>query len=322
MADLPEDGASWQAEADLLADGRDHLDRLTDSLRYRYLYPQGSNVAVLLAAYQELWRERAVGRQRRAPGRLRRRFKKIITGRFLRDADERNQRLTYGYPLAAPARMTSATPPLVEHALRAVDADARTEVLAHIRGESPDLVPSASTTGVGPAPGRLARGLDQLRRALINEALAHPAALPSLHPNYLRLARSPLPKQVRHPVASLLLLKAPLYIWLTILLIFNLAYLGAWWFFNDEALADFLGPTISTLIDGDLEFDSVHWQPRLIIDLITGTPTPVEVRGVRIYEGHKYYNLPQRRITAEAVEIDVKLVLHEIIPWNRLGVPP
>ncbi len=322
MAKLPEDGASWQAEADLLADGRDHLDRLTDSLRFRYLYPQGSNVAVLLAAYQELWRERAVGRLRATPRRLRRRLKKIIAGRFLRDADERNQRLTYGYPMAAPARMTSPTPPLIEHALRAVDADARAEVLAHIRGESPELLPSASATGVGPVPGRLARGLGQLRRALINEALAHPAALPSLHPNYLRLARSPLPKHLRHPVASLLLVKAPLYIWLTILLIFNLAYLGAWWFFNDEALADFLGPTISTLIDGDLEFDSVHWQPRLIIDLVTGTPTPVKVRGIRIYEGHKYYNLPQRRITAEAVEIDVKLVLHEIIPWNRLGVPP
>ncbi len=322
MAKLPEDGASWQAEADLLADGRDHLERLTDSLRFRHLYTQGANLAILLAAYQELWRERAVGRLRVGPRRLRRRFKRIIRQRFHRDADERSQRLTFNYPTARPQKITSPVPALIEHALQAVDADARDEVACHIRGETPDLLPSASATGVGPAPGRLARGLGQLRRALINEALAHPAALPSLHPQYLRFTRSPLPKRRRHPIANLLLVKAPLYLWLALILIFNLAYLGAWWFFNDETLGRFLGDKISGLIDGDLEFDSVHWQPRLIVDLITGTPSPVKVRGFRIYEGHNYYDLPQRRLTAEAVEVDVELVLHEIIPWNRLGVPP
>jgi len=322
VVELPEDGASWQAEADLLADGRDHLERLTDSLRARHLYPQGANLAVLLAAYQEIWRERAVGRLRATPRRLRRRFKKVIHRRFHSDAHARDLRLHYRYPAAEPALMTSPLPPLIEHALTAVDGDAQELVTAHIRGESPDLAPSASATGVGDEPGRLARGLGQLRRALINEALRHPAALPSLHPQYLRFASSPLPRRRRHPIANLLLVKAPLYLWLALLLIFNLAYLGAWWFFNDETLGRFLGDKISTLIDGDLEFESVHWQPRLIIDLVTGTPTPVKVRGFRIYEGHQYFDLPQRRLTAEAVEVDVELVIHEIIPWNRLGVPP
>ncbi|MEZ4381477.1 MAG: translocation/assembly module TamB domain-containing protein [Nannocystaceae bacterium] len=323
MAELPEDGASWQAEADLLADGRDHLEKLTDSLRFRHLYPEGANQAVLLAAYQELWRERAVGRVRpRSRRRLLRRFKRVIRRRFFRDADERSKRLTWGYPAATPTRLTAPLPPLVEHALSTVDEDARDEVSRHIRGEEIEIVPSASATGVGPAPARLARGLTQLRRALINESLAHPAALPSLHPQYLRFARAPLPRKRRHPIANLVLVKAPLYLWLALLLVFNVAYLGAWWFFNDETLARFLGPTISPFIDGDLEFDSIHWQPRLIVDLITGTPTPVRVRGFRVYEGHTYLDLPQRRLTAEAEAVDAKLVLHEIIPWNRIGVVP
>ncbi|MCB9702641.1 MAG: translocation/assembly module TamB domain-containing protein [Myxococcales bacterium] len=322
MANLPQDGESWQAEADLLADGRDHLDRLTDSLRYRHLYPNGTNLAILLAAYQEVWRERTVGRLQGSRRRLLRRFRRAIRDGLRRDVVDRSQRLTHGYPSARPALLTTPIPGLVERALARVDEDARPEVQAHIHGEANEVVASASVTGLGPGPARLARGLEQLRRGLINEALANPAALPALHPQYLRFARAPLPTKRRHPIANLLFVKLPLYFWLTILLIFNLAYLGAWKFFNDETLGRFLGTVISPFIDGDLEFGSVHWQPRLIIDLITGTPTPVKVRGFRIYEGHKYFDLPQRRVTAYADEIDAELVLHEIIPWNRLGVPP
>jgi hypothetical protein len=222
---------------------------------------------------------------------------------------------TRTYP--SPACRPSSSAPLA-----AVDPDAREILLEHIHGARPDLQPSASATGVGPAPARLARGLDQLRRALINEALAAPDEIPGLPAAALRFAISRLPTRRRHPIATLLLVKLPLYLWFGLLLLFNIAYFGAWLFFNDEVLGGFLGPTISGFIDGDLEFESIHWQPRLIIDLITGTPTPVHVEGFRIYEGYKYLGQPRRRVTVHAEAIDVEMVIHEIIPLNRLGVPP
>ncbi|MBK8264029.1 MAG: translocation/assembly module TamB domain-containing protein [Nannocystis sp.] len=324
VAHEPEDRARWQAEADLLADGRDHLERLTDSLRYRDLYPAGPNLALLLAAYQDLWRLRRVGQiSPHSPARRQRRaLKRLLRARFRRDTVDRARRVAYGYPVANPHVPIAGLPPLVERALAAVDPDARELLLEHIHGARPDLQPSASATGVGPAPARLARGLDQLRRALINEALAAPDEIPGLPAAALRFAISRLPTRRRHPIATLLLVKLPLYLWFGLLLLFNIAYFGAWLFFNDEVLGGFLGPTISGFIDGDLEFESIHWQPRLIIDLITGTPTPVHVEGFRIYEGYKYLGQPRRRVTVHAEAVDVEMVLHEIIPLNRLGVPP
>ncbi|MEZ4451733.1 MAG: hypothetical protein R3B09_19865 [Nannocystaceae bacterium] len=324
MVTLPDEGASWQAEADLLADGRDYLEALTDSLRFRHLYPRGANLAVLLEAYRELRRLRTIGRittrRRRA---LLRRFRRVIRDRFRRDTLERQQRLTHGYPAARPRVLRSPLPELAQEALQAVDEDARSDVEAHLRGAAAPA-PSASSTEVAGGGARLSRGLEQFRRALVNASLAHPAALVALHPQLLRFARSPLPTERRHPVAALLFVKLPIYFWLTILLIFNVAYFAAWRFFNDETLARFLGPTVTAAagIDGDLEFESIHWQPRLIIDLITGTPTPVKVRGVKIYEGHRYLGQPKRRLVVSGDEIEVEMIVHEIIPLNRLGVPP
>ena len=54
----------WQREADLLAEGREVVERLCRSTRWRYLYPEGPSLAVLLAAYQEFDRRRTVGRVR------------------------------------------------------------------------------------------------------------------------------------------------------------------------------------------------------------------------------------------------------------------
>ena len=323
MTTSPEERAKWQAEADLLADGRDYLEAITDSLRYRDLYPAGPSLALLLAAYQDLCRLRRIGRvpevgRRRLLGRL----KRLIRARFRQDTVDRSQRVAYGIPLPSPTVHVAELPGPVVRALGAVDDDARPVVEGHIRGRLPGVQPSASVTGVGASPARLARGLDQLRRALINEALADPPAISTIPAHFLRLAASPQPLRRRHPILALLFVKIPLYFWLSLLLLFNVAYLGAWWFFNDETLGRFLGPTISAFVDGDLEFESIHWQPRLIIDLITGTPTPAKVRGFRIYEGYKYLGQERRRVTVHAEEVEAELVLHEIIPWNRLGVPP
>ncbi len=55
-------GNSWQREADLLADGRVYLERLCNRMRYRHLFPGGPDLSLLLAAYQDLDRQRIVGR--------------------------------------------------------------------------------------------------------------------------------------------------------------------------------------------------------------------------------------------------------------------
>jgi len=315
--------AKWQAEADLLADARDHLEKLTRSIRYRDLYPQGPSLALLLAAYQDLWRLRRIGRLEGASRRrLLRALKKLVRFRFRQDTVDRSRRVAYAIPAARPSARVAEFPATVRRALAAVDVDAREPLEAYIRGDLAEVTPSASTTGVGPSPALLARGLEQLRRALVNEALADPAAIPSLPASLLRFTASPQPARRRHPILALVFVKIPLYFWMTLLLIFNVAYLGAWWFFNDETFARFLGPTISEFVDGDLEFESIHWQPRLIIDLITGTPTPAKVRGFRVYEGYKYLGQKRRRLAVYAEEVEAELVLHEIIPWNRLGVPP
>ena len=55
------DHAKWQREADLLADGREFLERFCRSTRFGHLYPEGPSFALLFEAYQELDRLRAIG---------------------------------------------------------------------------------------------------------------------------------------------------------------------------------------------------------------------------------------------------------------------
>ena len=70
----------WQAEADLLAEGLEELERQCATTRYRHLFPTGPNLALLLQAYQELDRWRTVHRREHPPTsrRLRRRFRRMI----------------------------------------------------------------------------------------------------------------------------------------------------------------------------------------------------------------------------------------------------
>ncbi len=55
----PSPEGTWQA--DLLAFGQARLERLTGRLRYRHLYPEGPNYALLVAALQALDRRVATG---------------------------------------------------------------------------------------------------------------------------------------------------------------------------------------------------------------------------------------------------------------------
>lgn len=314
----------WQFEVDLLADGRVLLERLCDRIRTRHLYPAGPNLALLLEAYQILHRERVVGRVAIRPRPLRRRLRKILRQLVKSDVALRSLRLTYRFPPARPQPLRTAIPPVVDRALLHVDADTIAPVRAHIQGAptTPLRADTSAPDVSGRFDARLHRGLSQLRDALINEALAHPREIPGLHDQYLHFCRAGLPTKVQHPLARLLLVKLPLYLWLGFIGLFAVVYTGAYFFLNDENLGRLLTRVIGNQINGDLELGYVHWSPRLILDLVTGTPHHVTVRDVKIWRGYKRQGTERDKLTGWGDHVEAKLVLHEIIPWNRLGVPP
>lgn len=309
------DPGDGQAEADLLARGRDLVEDLCGSTRYRHLYPEGPNLALLLEAYQELDRKRAIGRVGATPRGQRRAFKRLLRRAVRRDVLDRNRRLSYGYPTP---RLVSlpVPPPVVDRALARIDPDLRPIAEAHI-GARPSTEPAPGTT----LQGRTSRALEALRLALLNETLANPSSIPALHPQYLQLIASAQPTRRRHPIASLLLVKLPLQLLLILVTLFNLAYIGGYFFFNDEVLGRFVSSRVSGILDGDLEMGSIHWEGRLIFDLLTGTPTRTVVRDVTVWEPYKSMGHERLRKLAHAERVEVTLVLHEIIPWNRLGIP-
>ncbi|HVH99819.1 MAG TPA: hypothetical protein VM869_13950, partial [Enhygromyxa sp.] len=323
---------SWQAEKDLLAEGRKYLERLCSTTRYRHLFSTGPNVALLLRAYQELDRWRTVRRRnveeqsRGDRRRDRRRFHRILRRLVRADAIARDRRLRWHYPEPRPRPLRATPPPIVLEALHEVDVDARAEVEAEIRGRPLPLTAtssssSTSTSAASMVAGRKSRGLAQFRDALINAAIAHPRQIPQLHAQYLWYATSPQPTKEAHPIATLLFVKLPLQLVMTLILLFNVVYLAAYHFFNDERLGEFVGARISRLLDGDLAFGKLHWSPLLIVDLLTGQPTTIHGYDVEVWEPYKIDGVDRSRRTAYAEHVEVELVVHEIIPWNRLGIP-
>ncbi len=311
--------ASWQFEADLLADGRVLLEKLCDRIRTRHLYPAGANLALLLEAYQILHRQRTVGHVSPRPRALRRRMRGILRQLVRRDVALRSLRLAYRFPIARPQPLRAGLPPVVLRALTKVDSDARAEVAAQLQGQPP---PAHGPDLSGRFDPRLHRGLSQLRDALIDEAIAHPREIPGLHAQLLHFCRAGLPVKIQHPVARLLLVKLPLYLWLGFFGLLTVAYVGAYFFLNDENLGRLLTKVIGKQINGELELGSVHWSPRLILDLVTGTPHHAVVEDVKIWRGYKRQGTERDKLTGWAERAEAKILLHEIIPWNRLGVPP
>lgn len=320
-----------QAEADLLAEGRERLEQQCATTRYRHLFPTGPNMALLLYAYQELDRWRTVRHHtldaKRHRRRDRRRLFRAIKRLVREDAIARDRRLLWHYPLPRPRALGAAPPELVMRALAEVDGDARNDVEALIRGHEPPLGEpsgssmSSSMTGSSRVEARLHRGLQQFGEALINAALADPRQIPTLHPQYVQFTSSAPPTRRRHPIATMLLVKLPLQLLMLLVLLFNLAYLAAYHFFNDEQLGAFLTDKVGGLFDGEIAFGSVHWSPLLIVDLLTGQAHTLVARDVEIWEPYRVDGLERSRRTAYAEHAEVELVLHEIIPWNRLGVP-
>jgi hypothetical protein len=314
-----------QPDADLLADGRRLLEKLCRGFRVRHLYPAGANLALLFEAFQILDRERTVGRVAPRTRPQRRRLRKLVRELLARDIAVRSLRLTYKLPNLRPRRCCTPRPRASStRALGKVDADVRPDVRHHIHGTAKPALKAAHTPDQQQRSfdARFARGLAQLRDALINEALAHPDELPALHPQYLSLLHRRPADQGQHPLARLLFVKLPVYLWLGFFGLFSVIYVGAYFFLNDENLGRLLTMVIGRQINGDLELGSVHWGPTLILDMVTGTPHHASVKNVKIWRGYKRQGGQREHLIGWADSVEAKIMLHEIIPWNRIGIVP
>ncbi|MCR9165449.1 MAG: hypothetical protein ACE37F_11915 [Nannocystaceae bacterium] len=321
MATQPNtDVARWQREADLLAEGREVVERLCRSTRWRYLYPDGPSLAVLLAAYQEFDRRRTVGRVRGGRWRQRRAFRALVRRHLRADVQARSHRLSYGYPLPRLRRLPPP-PQVVRRALARVDADARPLIASHIGGDEARMGMTLSHDAAVATSGAASRGIEQFRDALINEALSDPDAIRALHVQHLHMLATAPPTVRRHPVATLLLVKLPLQLLVGLFAVLLAGYFGAYAFFNDAVLGRFVSARVSGLVEGDLEMESIHWRPRLVVDLLTGTPSPIDIDGVTVWGPYKRTNHGRTHRTAHADRLEVRLMLGEIIPWTRLGIP-
>lgn len=321
MATQPNtDVQRWQREADLLAEGREVVERLCRSTRWRYLYPEGPSLSVLLAAYQEFDRRRTVGRVRGGPWRQRRAFRALVRRHLRADVQARSHRLSYGYPLPRLRRLPRP-PQVVRRALSRVDADARPLIASHIGGDEARMGMTLSHDAAVATSGAASRGIEQFREALLNEALADPDAIRALHVQHLHMLATAPPTIRRHPIATLLLVKLPLQLMVGLFALLVAGYFGAYVFFNDATLGRFVSARISGLLEGDLEMESIHWRPRLIVDLLTGTPSPIDVDGITVWSPYKSTRHGRTHRSAHAERLEVRLVLGEIIPWTRLGIP-
>ncbi|WAS89932.1 translocation/assembly module TamB domain-containing protein [Nannocystis punicea] len=294
------------------------LERLCNARRFRHLFPGGPSLALLLDAYQDLQRQRLVGRI--APDDLRGArsyLRKQLRRRVREEAVERSLRLTYRIPVARPRPLRAELPPIVEKALEAVDDDVEPRVRAHVLGRVDGDIPGPD---VDP---RLHHGFGQLREALVFHALAHPDEIGALHPQILRFAASPQPLRRQNPLLRFLLIKLPISFVLGFLGFFSVVYVVAYFFVNDATLGRILTVVIDKQVNGRLELGSVHWGPDLIIDLITGQPHHATVTGIKLWAGYMKQDKadPDSLIAECDGPVDAELILHEIIPWNRFLVP-
>jgi hypothetical protein len=261
----------WQVEAELLAVGREKLEDLCGSWRVHHLYPHGADASLLLLAYQELDRQRAIGRVGTSRRALARAMRRIVDALVRRDSVARNRRLVYRLPAPRPDPAL-VTPEVVRTAIAGLDDDARVvarHMLDHASGRPSDTSSE--------------RLMQQVRDAVLGAVLARPDSIASLHPRVIAWLASAQPQVRRHPLATYLFLKLPLQLVVLLLTVLNVAYIGAYYFFNDEVLGRFVSARVSGLIEGELHLGKIHWSGRLILDLLTGEPSPVIVEDVTVY---------------------------------------
>ena len=92
------------------------------------------------------------------------------------------------------------------------------------------------------------------------------------------------------------------------------AYLYAYLALNDEAAARLIMKIVNPTLKGRLEFKSVHWSPRLILDLLTGANTPVHDRcASRVYD-------PDEQEVIMVPRVPLRLGLRRLILANTLHI--
>ncbi|RMG99381.1 MAG: hypothetical protein D6705_03305 [Deltaproteobacteria bacterium] len=310
-------------EADLVAFARSRLERRTNRLRYRHLYPTGPNYGLVVASMQALDRRLATGEIAPSPRALKRWIARDLDRRL--DADAACRQAHTAHRIPPPIRRPIATrlPDAVARAIEQVDGDVRHDVAAWVTQARVRPPPKSDESIIDPrhTQARFERGLSQFRQALFWELAKKPSAMAGLHHELLAALDPPYPPRLAHPVAVLVLLKAPLYLWMALVVLFNVVYLAAFVFFNDAVLGRFVSTQVSSILQGELEIREIHWRPRLVVDFLLGRPTPLVAKGVSIYEPYKDYVDERGRKAVVADEVHLSMTLHEIVPWTRIGVP-
>lgn len=323
MSQTDEQGRRWQFEANLLSSGRDQVEVFCQSWRYRNLYPSGDNPAIVLRAYQELEVQRTIAGDTWSDRRIRRRFRRLIARCCRQDALARQRKVRYRLPDPRAQHLPAPPSPPVARAVLQLDPDARESVRAIVMGQHETL--SAGQTRLSKVFFRISQAMDEFRAHLVNEAFAHPDQISRIHPQQLRHTESIYPARLGHPIASFLFVRLParaLAALLTVMMVLYLvayAYLNWAVFDNGRTVAWILSDRISALIDGEMKFEEVRFGPTLAVDILTGRPHALDIRGLTVWEPPNAEGA--RHLTAAAEHITAELNVLEIIPINRLGIP-
>jgi len=85
----------------------------------------------------------------------------------------------------------------------------------------------------------------------------------------------------------------------------SLAVAGAVFFLQGERMAAFVGKVLPEM-RGRLEFRSIRWPARLLLDIVAKRPTPMSVDGLKIFD-------PEGTVVVDVPHLDVKVEVHQLI---------
>lgn len=282
-------------------------------------------MAVLLRAYQALDVERTLAGKPWPHRRTRQRFIKLLRRACRRDALGRQLRVRYSLPTPRTEALENAAPGCVEHAIERLDPQVRESVRSLVQGHHERL--SSGHTRLSAVFHRISTGMEEFRRHLINEALAAPSEIPTLHPQYLRYCESPLPQRLGHPLVGFVFVRLPVGAIVLLLSLFatlyfsTYAYLNWSMFNNGEFVAKQLSERLSDRIEGQMIFERVRFGPMLLVDALSGQPHRLELKGVSVFEPSATAGEAAPHLTAYAEDLTVDLNIREVIPLNWLNIP-
>jgi autotransporter translocation and assembly factor TamB len=85
----------------------------------------------------------------------------------------------------------------------------------------------------------------------------------------------------------------------------SLAVAGAVFFLQGERMGAFVAKVLPDM-RGKLEFRSIHWPARLLVDILVKRPTPFSVDGVKFFD-------PEGTVVVDVPHLDVKIDLRQLI---------